>query len=74
MSQLGHVLDDARIARRIWRSACGRVQVMCPAYLRGTMTAGPDVVRGSGPNQSPGVCTENLIRVDAVMESPKLAE
>jgi site-specific DNA recombinase len=23
---------------------------MCPACLRGTLTAGPDVVRGSGPN------------------------
>ena len=30
--------------------ACGRVQVMCPACLRGTMTAGPDVVRGSVPS------------------------
>jgi hypothetical protein len=27
---------------------------MCSAYLRDTMTAGPDVVRGSGPNHSPG--------------------
>jgi hypothetical protein len=51
----GSCVDDARIARRFWRSACGRVQVMCPACLRGTMTAGPDVVRGSGPNQSPGL-------------------
>ena len=37
--------------------ACGRVQVMCPACLRGAMTAGPDVVRGSGPNHSPGLDT-----------------
>jgi hypothetical protein len=50
----GSCVDDARITRRIWRVACGRVQVMCPAYLRGTMTAGPDVVRGSGPNHSHG--------------------
>jgi hypothetical protein len=49
------VVNDARIARRIWRSAYGRVQVMCPASLCGTMTAGPDVVRGSGPNQSHGL-------------------
>src|SRR3974390_136797 len=27
---------------------------MCPACLRGTMTAGPDAVRGSGPNHSHG--------------------
>jgi hypothetical protein len=26
------------------------------------------------PGQEPGVCTENLIRVDDVMESHKLAE
>ena len=32
-----------------------RLQVMCPACLRGTMTAGPDVIRGSGPNQSHGL-------------------
>jgi hypothetical protein len=29
---------------------------------------------GSNWAQASGVCTENLIRVDAVMESPKLAE
>jgi hypothetical protein len=34
--------------------ACGRVQVMCPAGLRGFMTAGSDVVRGSGPNHFTG--------------------
>ena len=45
-------VDDARIARGIWRSACGRVQVMCPAYLCGLETAGPDVIRWSGPNQT----------------------
>jgi len=28
---------------------------MCPACLRGTMTAGPDVIRGSGPNHSHGL-------------------
>ena len=28
----------------------------------------------AGMPGAPGVCTENLIRVDAVMESPKLAE
>src|ERR1700745_2553801 len=30
---------------------------MCPACLRGTMTAGPDVIRGSGPNQRHGALT-----------------
>ena len=50
-------LDDARIARRIWRVACGRVQVMSPACLRGVMTAGPDVIRRSGPNQNHGLDT-----------------
>jgi hypothetical protein len=45
-------VDDARVARGIWRSACGRVQVMCPAYLCGFETAGPDVIRWSGLNQT----------------------
>ena len=47
----GSCVDDARVARGIWRAACGRVQVMCPACCRGDMTAGPDVIRGSGPDQ-----------------------
>src|SRR5262245_29476403 len=49
--------NDARAARGFWLSACGRVQVMCPACWCGAMTAGPDVVRGSGPYQSPGLDT-----------------
>src|SRR5262249_59020914 len=28
---------------------------MCPACLRGTMTVGPDVIRGPGPNHSHGL-------------------
>ena len=50
-------MDDARVARGIWRSACGRVQVMFSAYRRGAMTAGPDVVRKPGPNQTDGLNT-----------------
>jgi hypothetical protein len=50
-------LDDARVARGIWRSARGRVQVMFPAYARGAITAGPDVVRKPGPNQTDGLNT-----------------
>jgi hypothetical protein len=30
---------------------------MFPAYLRGAMTAGPDVVRKPGPNQNDGLNT-----------------
>ncbi|MFT7577857.1 MAG: hypothetical protein ACI9XZ_004260 [Alphaproteobacteria bacterium] len=56
-TQAGSCLDDARIARRIWRVACGRVQVMSPACLRGFMTAGPDVIRRSGPNHLLGLDT-----------------
>jgi hypothetical protein len=32
---------------------------MCPACLRGFMTAGPDVVRGSGPNHFHGLDTHD---------------
>ena len=53
----GSCLDDARIARRIWRVACGRVQVMSPACLRGVMTAGPDAIRRASPNQRLGLDT-----------------
>jgi len=44
-------VDDARVARGIGRAAFGRVQVMCPACFSRHMTAGPDVIRWSGPNQ-----------------------
>ena len=43
-------MDGARIARGILRAACGRVQVMCPACCCDHRTAGPDVIRGSGPD------------------------
>jgi hypothetical protein len=51
------------------------ISAQCPN--RGRLTAVP---LGCGPSlhdfrrELPPVCTENLIRVDAVMESPKLAE
>ena len=32
---LGSCVDGARGSRIFWLSACGRVQVMCPACLRG---------------------------------------
>ena len=38
-----------RVKGFFWLSACGRVQVMCPACLCGAMTAGPDVIRRSSP-------------------------
>ena len=63
----GSCLDDARIARRIWRAVCGRVQVMSPACLRGVMTAGPDVIRRSGPNHRHGLNT-----LDPIAGSPDL--
>ena len=59
----GTCVDDARVARGFWRSASGRVQVMCPAYWCGAMTAGPDVVRGSGPNQPGGQLAHVPLRV-----------
>jgi len=31
----GSCVDGARGSRIFWLSACGRVQVMCPACLRG---------------------------------------
>ena len=37
---------------------------MCPAYSRGVMTAGPDVVRGSGPNQNHGLSRDGFERID----------
>ena len=43
--------------KEILMCCCDRVQVMSPACLRGVMTAGPDVVRGSGPNHSHGLDT-----------------
>ena len=52
--RVGSCVDDARIARGIWRAACGRVQVMCPACWCGHMTAGPDVIRGWVPIKSAG--------------------
>ena len=30
--QDGSCLDDTRISRSLWRVACGRVQVMSPAF------------------------------------------
>src|SRR5262249_42004877 len=61
--RVGSCVDDARGARGFWLSACGRVQVMCPACLCGAMAAGPDVVRGSGPYHSPGLDTPDPKRV-----------
>ena len=67
MFRFGSCLDDARIARRIWRAVCGRVQVMSPSCLRGVMTAGPDVIRRSGPNHRHGLNT-----LDPIAGSPDL--
>ena len=36
-------------------SACGRVQVMCRPVCAVLLTAGPDVIRRSGPNHSPAL-------------------
>src|SRR5690349_15338208 len=59
----GSCVDDARVARGIWHSALGRVQVMCPACCCGHVTAGPDVIRGSGPDQNFGLEALRLRRV-----------
>ena len=55
LSSLGccHLWTAPSLQGWIWAEAliC-RGAVICPACWRGTMTAGPDGVRGSGPSQS----------------------
>lgn len=45
---MSHVWTTPALQEESDVAAGGRVQVMCPACLRGATTAGPDVVRGSG--------------------------
>jgi len=40
----------------------------------GALLSVPAVIQARLPKMELAVCTENLIRVDDVMESPKLAE
>ncbi|WP_249793972.1 plasmid partitioning protein RepB C-terminal domain-containing protein [Bradyrhizobium cenepequi] len=50
-------------------------EAICPQGTRTLMLAGSDIFDpGLVRPRSPPVCTENLIRVDDVLESPKLAE
>ena len=50
------------------------IQVSKPGSLRSIATAYEETLKTGGRRKAEGVCTENLIRVDAVMESRKLME
>ena len=59
------------ITRRLWnyaRESCLRAWLLTPQH-----NGGLQIRRVFLPRVSP-VCTENLVRVDDVMELPKLAE
>src|SRR3954469_6617962 len=42
---------DGPLRARAFLSHVGTLAVMCPAFLGGRLTAGPDGIRGSRPNQ-----------------------
>ena len=45
---------DGSVHARAFLSHVGTLAVMCPAFLGGRLTAGPDGIRGSRPNQLSG--------------------
>jgi len=68
-SDLRNSLARAGIAR--WAVTCRRTAACAAPLLPFHQLAGRAPSEQTTPSR---VCTENLIRVDAVMESPKLAE
>ena len=57
MSDMGHVWTTPALQEE--SDVLLAVGCKCPACLRGTMTAGPDVVRGPGPNHLRGLDTHD---------------
>ena len=48
-------VDGPRPARVVQQKRFRSIAVICPAFVRGTVAAGPDGVRGSGPKHVSGV-------------------
>ena len=48
-------VDGPRLARVVQQKRLRSIAVICPAFVRGTVAAGPDGVRGSGPKHGGGV-------------------